>query len=442
MKNRLLTFNEFLFEAEAISSEGGGGEFLASFRAGSSETPISKGLADEMGIKVGKMYEISLKGGLNSLINLFKGEEKVQDFASGKFKESGDSKEDYLEIADKKITGKGEIFLNKSDSKPGMIIKASGNGILTLARFAVSLQIFKEKYGKFVSDLTDYDITFSLGTPKSEEKSRGWGFYAYDPGPDSRSQLQQGIGNPIQLAMLFGSAAQQTDLKEMEKIFAPVFKGTDQTVGAYQSAIIKYTRDNFKDVQSKGPMAYQNIIKEKLNIIKDGFIKDFYYVASGQLDFGKAYADAISGKDSKSMFKLVDQRSADKSDPQFKSNKRAYLFEEGGKGIFVSKQGAVAMEEAQKKCAELLKTDQIPAGMDAKSSGILKKISNSTVSAAKGTDKLIGEKESGYLADLAQGKFEPGKSNPLGQAQARSASKANKEGEFRMSGRQKTIING
>jgi hypothetical protein len=176
---KILRFSQFINEAETSS---GGDKAVVYIGAGTSKSKITDSYAkNDLGVEKDKKYKIEFKN-IGHLVSLGKQRnlKVLADQKRIKVEEVGkvDKGEDYLKIGDKEIEGTGELVISKEDvgGKP-FVIEASNNGILILYRIANGIREFRKKAGwisppKPFIDVNDFIVSFTMGTPVSNDESR------------------------------------------------------------------------------------------------------------------------------------------------------------------------------------------------------------------------------------------------------------------------------
>lgn len=176
---KILKFSQFINEAETSS---GGDKAVVYVGAGTSKSKITDSYAkNDLGVEKDKKYKIEFKN-IGHLVSLSEQRniKTLADTKRIKVEEIGEvnNGEDYLKIGNKEIKGPGELVISKREVGGGpFVVEASNNGILILYRIAKAIREFR-KSAKWISppkpftDVNDFIMSFTMGTPVSNDESR------------------------------------------------------------------------------------------------------------------------------------------------------------------------------------------------------------------------------------------------------------------------------
>lgn len=189
MSKRLIKpYSQWINEA-AAPDQPGAAQAVTFISASSSASNVTPALSAKMGVEPNKLYTFNLKSiGQIQKIYLdgkFGGDQAkaagiILDPATAVATKPG---EDILEINGKRITEQGSIVFTKAElyGKPA-VIKASGNGLLTLLRMGEGLVTMYTTHKNSIYESKDWSMRFAIGGNVTEKDARGFSYWFAKPG--------------------------------------------------------------------------------------------------------------------------------------------------------------------------------------------------------------------------------------------------------------------
>jgi hypothetical protein len=189
MTNRLIKpYLQWVNEANDPGQPTATADAVVFISVASSASNITPNLAEKLGVKVDTKYKVEVanspaSGGLGRFFTL-SSKDGSKFGTTIKITEVGAvaKGQDYLSINGKTITETGQFVLTKAEVQNGLIIEASNNGLLVLARLGDALVDMGTSYKIYLGISVNFAVRFSLGGKVGVSESTGFSYYWAKPG--------------------------------------------------------------------------------------------------------------------------------------------------------------------------------------------------------------------------------------------------------------------